>query len=294
MSLRYVLREGVAGIRRARLAAVTSTFSLFIAVFLMGMLLRVGSNAWDVGQTLRQQVEVELFLEQDTEEERRQIEALLGDSGLVQEVHYISKDSAATIFREEFGYGGESLAALDFLPASFRVTLEPEAEIQVVQEWVDQVTRWDGVEEVVFNRALLQMLESRIETLGLAGGALALLITLAAIILVFNTIRLTIYAKRDLIRAMKLVGATHALIRRPFLIEGMLQGLVGAAFACLAVYAIFAWAIPEWIPQLGELGWPGGRWYYQVGAMMLAGVIAGWWGSRWASRKFIRDARVYH
>lgn len=294
MSLRYVLREGVAGIRRARLAAVTSTFSLFIAVFLMGMILRVGANAWDVAQTLRQQVEVELFLEQDSDDARRQIESLLGDSDLVQEVHYISKDSAAVIFREEFGLGGESLAALDFLPASFRVTMESEAEITAVQEWVDQVTRWDGVEEVVFNRALLQMLESRIETLALAGGALALLITLAAIILVFNTIRLTIYAKRDLIRAMKLVGATHALIRRPFLVEGMLQGIIGASLASVAVYFIFSWAIPEWIPQLGELGWPGGRWYYQVGAMLITGVLAGWWGSRWASRKFIRDARVYN
>ncbi|MGM0506851.1 MAG: cell division protein FtsX [Bacteroidota bacterium] len=293
MSLRYVLREGVAGIRRARLAAVTSTFSLFIAVFLMGMLLRVGSNGWEVAQDLRQQVEVELFLEQDSEQERRQIESLLGDSDLVQEVHYISKDSAATIFREEFGYGGESLASLDFLPASFRVTLDPETEVNAAQEWVDQVTRWDGVDEVVFNRALLQMLESRIETIGLAGGALALLITLAAIILVFNTIRLTIYAKRDLIRAMKLVGATNSLIRRPFLIEGMLQGFVGAVLASIAVYAVFSWAIPEWIPQLGELGWPGGRWYYQVGAMLLTGILAGWWGSRWASRKFIRDARVY-
>lgn len=294
MSLRYVLREGVAGIRRARLAAMTSTFSLFIAVFLMGMLLRVGANAWDVAQTLRQQVEVELFLEQDNDQARQQIESLLGDSDLVQEVHYISKDSAAVIFSQEFGYGGESLATLDFLPASFRVTLEPEIEINTIQEWVDQVTRWDGVEEVVFNRALLQMLESRMETLALAGGALALLITLAAIILVFNTIRLTIYAKRDLIRAMKLVGATNGLIRRPFLIEGMLQGFVGASLASVAVYLIFSWAIPEWIPQLGELEWPGGRWYYQVGAMLLAGVLAGWWGSRWASRKFIRDTRVYN
>lgn len=294
MSLRYVLREGVAGIRRARLAAITSTFSLFIAVFLMGMLLRVGANAWDVAQTLRQQVEVELFLAQDTDRERQQIERLLGDSDLVQEVHYISKDSAAVIFREEFGYGGESLATLDFLPASFRVTLEPEIDINVVEEWVAQVSRWDGVDEVVFNQALLQMLESRIETLALAGGALALLITLAAIILVFNTIRLTIYAKRDLIRAMKLVGATHGLIRRPFLVEGMLQGLVGAALASISVYLIFSWAVPQWIPQLGQLGWPGGRWYYQVGAMLLAGILAGWWGSRWASRKFIRDARVYH
>src|SRR5690625_2475705 len=213
MSLRYVLKEGVAGLKRARLAVFTSTFSLFIAVFLIGILVWVGYNAWGVAQDLRSQVEVEVFLEDIDDQSLAEIRNRLEELEMVEELVYISRDSAATIFQEEFGYGSESLASISFLPASFTVTLQGDAQIDEVDLMVADVGTWQGVDEVRFNMALLQMLQSRIETALLVGGGLTLLIVFAAVVLVFNTIRLTIYAKRDLIRAMKLVGATNGFIR---------------------------------------------------------------------------------
>src|SRR5690625_7805048 len=81
------------------------------------------------------------------------------------------------------------------------------------------MNEWEEVEDVRFNLDLLETIEERTETFLIAGASIGVFILLVAIILVFNTIRLTIYAKRDLIRAMKLVGATNAFIRRPFLVE---------------------------------------------------------------------------
>lgn len=293
MSLGYVLKEGVAGLTRARLAAFTSVFSLFVAVLLIGVLSRVGFNAYEVIQILKQQVEVEVFLqnidERTTEEIRDRIEA----EPIVEELSYISRDSASKIFQEDFGIGSEALADLEFLPASFKVKVTENAGVARIDTLVREMSSYRGVDEVRFNQALLQTLESRTETLFMIGGSIGIFILFVAMILVFNTIRLTIYAKRDLIRAMKLVGATNSFIRRPFLIEGMVQGVIAGMLASVILYILFEWIVPQAVPQLGVLSWPYGRWYFLLGGVLLLAIFMGWWGSRWAARKFIQETRVY-
>lgn len=292
MSLGYMIKEGAAGLSRARLAAFTSIFSLFLAVLLIGVLTRVGFNAFEVAQMLRQQVEVEVYLQnidtQTTNELQRRIES----ERFVEELNYISRDSASKIFQQEFGMGGEALADLNFLPASFRLKMSDEASAAQVDSLVHVVAGYHGVEEVQFNLALLELLEARTDQLALGGAAIGAFILFIAMILVFNTIRLTIYAKRDLIRAMKLVGATNGFIRRPFLVEGLLQGVIAGGFAALVIYLLFDWGIPRYFPQFGVLGWPFGRWYFLIGGVILLAMLMGWWGSRWAARRFIKDAKV--
>ncbi len=293
MSFGYVLREGIAGIKRARLAAFTSIFSLFIAVFLIGVLARVGFNAYEISTMIRNQVEVEVFLKDLDERSTSELKTRVENMEEVNALYYISKDSASAIFREDFGLGSEAMSELKFLPASFRVHIKENSEIDQIEDFVSRVGSMPGVDEVKFNIALLRVLESRLEMLALIGGGLAVLILLAAMILVFNTIRLTIYAKRGLIRAMKLVGATNSFIRRPFLMEGIIQGLIAGLFASSLIYLLFEWILPANLPQLGILAWPFGRWYFLIGAVMLLSIILGWTGSRWAARKFIRESVVF-
>lgn len=293
MSISYVLKEGVAGLSRARLAAFTSIFSLFVAVLLIGVLSRIGFNAYEVSQLLRQQVEVEVFLQNIDDQTTREIESRIRNSSIVEELSYISRDSASRIFQEDFGIGGESLAELNFLPASYRIIISDESNVAQIDSLVQEVSQYSGVDEVRFNQALLQMLESRTEVLVMAGSVIGIFILFVAMVLVFNTIRLTIYAKRDLIRAMKLVGATNAFIRRPFLVEGIVQGLIAGTLASIVILILFQIVIPNLIPQIGVLSWPFGRWYFMMGALLLLSIIMGWWGSRWAARKFIKETKVY-
>ncbi len=293
MSLGYVLKEGVAGLNRARLAAFTSVFSLFVAVLLVGVLSRVGYNAYEVMQILKQQVEVEVFLQNIDDRTSQEIRERIESETIVSELSYISRDSASKIFQQDFGIGSDALADLQFLPASFKVKIVDNAEIAQIDSLVQQVSGFRGVDEVRFNQALLQTLESRTETLFIIGGAIGAFILFVAMVLVFNTIRLTIYAKRDLIRAMKLVGATNSFIRRPFLVEGMMQGVIAGTAAAAIVFGLFEWVVPQVVPQLGVLSWPFGRWYFLMGAILLLSILMGWWGSRWAARKFIRETKVY-
>lgn len=292
MSIKYIVKEGFTGIKRAKLAATTSIFSLFIAVLLLGILSRVGFNIYSQAMSIKDLIEVEVFLFDVDDRTTNQIRQQLEDEELVQEITYISKDSASAVMRREFGSGVEELAELNFLPASFRLSVNTDAGANQVENMVSRLSNVRGVDEVEYNAALLRVMESNLNTFGIIGGGVGILILLAALILVYNTIRLTIYAKRDLIRAMKLVGATNKFIRSPFIVEGLLQGFIAGSVAILSVFLIFEFAIPFYLTDLGTLSWPFGRWYFLVGAMLLLSLLMGWWGSRWAARRFIKETYI--
>lgn len=292
MSLGYIIKEGVSGFKRARLAAFTSIFSLFIAVLLLGVLARFSYNAYEVAQSLEKSIDVEVFLENLDDRTTRDLQNRLKREPLVQEMSYISKDSAAAIFREEFGTGASSLADLKFLPASFKLKIQPNTDVQRVDSLVSEISGMRGVEDVEFNQQLLNMMQTRFRTVAMAGSGIGMLILLASLVLVFNTIRLTIYAKRGLIKAMKLVGATNSFIRRPFVVEGVIQGLIAGLLAAGLVFLFFQFLLPYYVPQFGVLEWPFGRWYYLIGAMILLSVMMGYWGSQWAARRFIKETSI--
>ncbi|SMO68944.1 cell division protein FtsX [Fodinibius sediminis] len=292
MSLGYVIKEGFAGFRRARLASFTAVFSLFVAILLLGVLARVSYNAYEVAQSLKQSIDIEVFLNEIDDNSLHNLRTTLEEEELVQEVTYISQDSAAAIFKDEFGTGAAAMAELNFLPASFRLVMTSDTDIGRIDSLVSEIETYESVDEVRFNQQLLQMMEQRFQTVATAGGGLGVLILLAALILVFNTIRLTIYAKRDLIKAMKLVGATNGFIRRPFVVEGVIQGTIAGILAMGVMYLVFHFVLPQYVPQFGILAWPFGRWYYLSGAMLFLSIFMGYWGSQWAARKFIKQTSI--
>ncbi len=292
MSVKYIVKEGFTGIKRAKLAATTSILSLFIAVLLLGVLTRIGFNIYNQAMSIKDMIEVEVFLFDVDERTTNQIRQELESEELIQEVTYISKDSASAIMRKEFGAGVEELAELNFLPASFRLSVNTDAGADRIETMVSRLRNLRGVDEIEYNAALLRVMESNLNTFTFIGGGIAILILLAALILVYNTIRLTIYAKRDLIRAMKLVGATNKFIRSPFIVEGILQGVIAGSLAVICVFFIFEFAIPFYLADLGTLSWPFGRWYFLVAAMMILSLLMGWWGSRWAARRFIQETYI--
>ena len=292
MNLPYVLKEGFAGFKRAKVAVTTSVFSLFVAILLLGILSRVGYNVYVQAMDLRDQVEIEVFLFDVDDRTRDEVRSSLEQEELILDITYISKDSASAIMRQEFGAGVEDLVALNFLPASFRIKVNPDGGTGQIGSLVSQIQNLRGVDEVKYNEGLLRVMETNINLFSMIGGGVGLLILLASLILVYNTIRLTIYAKRELIRAMKLVGATNAFIRSPFIVEGILQGFVAGLLAVGSVFFVFEFVLPLYLPEMGLLGWPFGRWYFLVTAMMTLSILMGWWGSRLAARKFIEETYI--
>lgn len=291
MAFTYILREGLAGFRRARFAVVASMSTMAVALVLVGLFAILTVQAQQVTSWLKQRVgEMELFL---GETDPRRAEDLNERARLmpgVSETEFISQEEAQRIFREEFGEGAEVFFDEQFLPPSIRVRVQPEyANPDSLALMAERFEEWTRVDEVIFNQPLLVAVQRNLRVLTLAGLFLGVLVVTAAMFLVANTIRLTIYARRLLIRTMKLVGATDAFVRQPFLVEGMLQGLVAGGVAAGVVWLLYG-TLASYLPQMEVIN-PVVS-YLLLGSLPLVGLIVGWLGASFAVRRFIRTVAV--
>ncbi len=294
MSLSYSIREGIAGFRRAKFASAASTSAMAVALVLIGLFLLVSFEASYVSDWLRQRVgELEVFLQDDVSESLAiALNERARNTPGVAETDFISRAEAQAVFRREFGEGSELFFDEPFLPASIKVRVVSDyANPDSLNRMVALFEGWPRVDEVIFNQPLLVKVQENLQLITTVGLWLGTLVVLASIFLVGNTIRLTIYARRLLIRTMKLVGATDKFIRRPFIVEGVLQGLFAAMLACVVLFILYGF-ISSYMPQLDETG-TGGKLVFLVIEVLLMGVILGWIGSLFAVRRFIRHVALH-
>lgn len=287
----YTVREGLASFRRARFATFTSTSAMAVALVLIGLFAILGYEARQVSDWLRQRAgELEIFLD---EVDEPSAEAVYRRAALVpgvSETEYVSKQEAQEIFQREFGEGAEVFVDEPFLPASVKVRVEPGyATPDSLESLAAEFETWRHVDEVVFNQALLVKVQQNLRMLTLAGLSLGVLVVLASLFLVANTIRLTIYARRLLIRTMKLVGATDSFVRQPFLVEGIAQGVAAAVIAGTIVWILYA-RMNSFLNADGG-SFLGGFLFFL--ALLLLGALLGWAGSLFAVRKFLKNVALH-
>lgn len=289
MSLAYSLREGLAGFRRAPFAAFAATSALVVALVLIGVMGFVGYQYQRALDFLRERVgEIEVFLDPVTEAEGRVISTRVAAVPGVAGVTFISQEEARRIFVEEFGEDASAFDAEEFLPASVRAQVAPRyASVDSMRVLRTRLEQLNGVEEALFDEDLLLRISQNLRVVSLVGLMLGALVLLAALFLVANTIRLTVYARRLLIRTMKLVGATDRFIQRPFVVEGLLQGLVAGSIAGLLLWALYLAAPPQF--RVLE-GWVS---VATAVAPILVGILVGWLGAFFAVRRFIRNVALH-
>jgi cell division transport system permease protein len=291
VALSYTVKEGLSGFRRAKFAALTATSALMITLVLMGVFGLLLYQGQQVSDWLRQRVgEIQVFINDPAAAETVRNRLLAQPA--VREVEYISPQQAAEEFRQSFGEEADLFPGETFLPASFRVRVTPAyANADSLQRLAADVQTWSRVDEVFFNQALLMRVQHNLRILTGVGLALGVLVLLAALFLVGNTIRLTIYARRMLIRTMKLVGATNQFIRRPFLIEGLAQGFVAGVAACFALWLAYG-VLTSLLPEMEVHAWPAGTPATVFALILLTGLLLGWLGSYVAVRRFITEVRL--
>jgi len=290
--LPYFIREGMANFGRAKFAAFASTSSITVALVLIGIFAVVGYEAQVVSNMLREQAgEMEIFIERDAARDaQKALHARIQTLPGVASTTFVSHEEAAEIFRSEFGKEASLFEDPTFLPASVRIEVAPtHANPDSMSQMASAIGGWRSVDEVVFNRDLLVRVAQNRRLISAIGVALGVIVVLASIFLVANTIRLTIYARRLLIRTMKLVGATDRFVRRPFLVEGVLQGTLGGAIAGGVVwggYRLFLQQMDQApVPLYLELS--------LVGGLVGAGILLGWLGSYFAARRFIQNIELH-
>jgi len=183
-------------------------------------------------------LQVSLFLKDTVSEAHgRELARELGRRSGVAETKYISRDQALAEFRELSGFG-DALDALDSNPLPAVITVTPKAgDDASVKALVAQLGKLPEVEVAKFDQEWLERLQALLEFAQRVIWVTAALLGLAVVVIVGNTIRLDLQARRDEIVVMKLIGASDAFIRRPFVYAGIWYGLAGGLLAWLLVYA---------------------------------------------------------
>jgi cell division transport system permease protein len=285
--LPYSIKEGLSGLKRARFSSVASTSAMSIALVLIGMFAIVSFQANSVSDWLKQRVgELELFIEDIDPASTQALHARAEITPGVAEATYVSKQEAEEIFRSEFGDEAELFFDSAFLPASIKVKISPDyANADSLEALAAEFASWNRVDDVIYNQSLLRKVQDNLSLITILGVALGLLVLFASTFLVANTIRLTIYARRLMIRTMKLVGATDSFIRSPFIVEGVSQGIIASIIAVFILSTLYG-TVQNYIPQMSEISMGVG---ILLGvSQLMFGIILGWAGSFFAVRRFIK------
>ena len=288
MSLFYTVKEGFSGFRRAKLSMAVSITTITVCLILLGLFVILTTNAVHVVQMIRDKVELEVFLEEPVT--KKNVEALKDSITSVEgiaTVRYLSKEEAARIFKAEFGEDIHDILDYNPLPASFKVRLKDEYKtVEFTERVYTQLLNFPGIDDVVYHKDLLQFIEKRTKILFAVGTALGFIVGISAIFLVANTIRLAIYSKRKIIQTMKLVGATRMFIRMPFLLEGVIQGMIGGALASVTIYGLLETFTRLLALEIRDRLIIAPMFYPMV---VVVGILLGLLGSFISIRKFIEE-----
>ncbi len=236
ISVDYVVRETVTNLRRNLLMTTAAVLTVAVSLFLVGGALLLQQAVNKATLQWRGGVELSIFLNPDVATTQRDgIEAELSAMPEVKKVTYVDQEAAYEEFKQMFANSPdmvESVTAKD-LPPSFRVVPRQPELVDTVGE---RFTKREGVKEVTYAKETVQTLIRVTFYLKWGIAVIAGVLLLSAALLILNTIRMAIFARRREVAVMKLVGATNWFIRIPFMLEGMFQGVVGAAFAILFMW----------------------------------------------------------
>lgn len=249
-ALDYALRQGWSSLWRSRGTSLFAIAAIALAMIVLGALLLVTWNAERLLSEWTSTAEFSVYLRDDaTSEQRGAIETAIDRSDAAEGREYVSKAQALARFRREFA----ELAALadgfedNPFPASVEVRVRPESETDGRAEaLVRQLTGLPGVADVRYDREWLARVGAGLQTIRAGGLALVVLMALAAAATVAAVVRLGLYARREEIEIMELVGAPLAFIRGPFVAEGFIQGGLGALLALTLLWLGFSAAATWW------------------------------------------------
>ncbi len=281
----YVVDEAIAMIMRRKAANVVSTVIMGLSLLILIVFLLVTLNVQAVIDRASDEMRVYVYLRDDTDEPtRRQIQMRLLGLAEIEEVVFVSREEALSSFRESLGEDRDMIDALESnpLPDAFRMKVKPAyIRSERLEAMSREIEKWSGVEEARYGEQWLERGEALVRGFYAADLFIGLIIFLSVIFVIANTVRLTVLSRRRTIEVAKLVGATRAYIRIPFLVEGALQGAVAAALAvglAAVIHAIARQYLPGLLFLQGEA----------IAAFICFCVILGALGSFGAMRQFLR------
>lgn len=287
----YFIKEVYTSFKRNIWMTLASIFTVVLSLFILGFFSIVILNLNKMANTLESQVQISVYLKDDlSQEEIDETKETLSKIEGLQDIKFTTREEAMKNFKERLGDQQFLLDALDDtnpLPNSFSLTVTSPQQVKTI---ADTAAALDSVESASYSQDIINHLFNLTHLIRLIGVALIILLTGAAIFIISNTIRLTVFARRKEIAIMKYVGATDWFIRWPFLLEGICLGFIGGGLATIFLYIVYnqvtqeiyeAMAFFPLIPQHPFID-------YISLAILVAGIIIGALGSTISLKRFLK------
>jgi cell division transport system permease protein len=287
----YALEEALASLWRSGRSALVSIGTIAIAFITLGGFLLLSVNVQGMLDRWLEAAEISVYLQDTaTDAERQALDQMLRARPEVAAVEYVSKERALQRFRTDFPELADVTSSLSQnpFPPTLEVRLRTEADADAAAETLArEVSGRAGVGDVRFDRRWLARLLGVVSSARIAGAVVAGILMLGAAFTVGAVVRLSLFARRDELEIMALVGAPFSYIRGPFVVEGLLLGGLGAAVALVAVSIVYS-LLGQWIGSdlaglagEGQLRFLG---YGEIAIMLLGGVSVGAAAGTLASR----------
>ncbi len=284
-SFTYLVRQGLHSMRANRLMTFASMGVLTVCMVLIGLAYLLGVNVDAIVEYIGEQNESIVYLEDGLSEEQiADIDAQIRATPGVVSVTYVSPEDVLATYSsmlDEYANMYEAFQNDNPFTANYRVVIQDISQLQQIS---DQLSQIEGVLRVKAPLDLSEAFTSIQRVVNYVSYGLVAVLAIVSIVVINNTIRITVFARRKEIGIMKLVGATNGFIRFPFFVEGTTSGLISAAIAsgivCGAYYAVCRWYVenPSNFSQMfgGQLVPLSSVWYYIViGFVVLGFVLCG-------------------
>ena len=287
MRFKYLLKESIRGFSSAKLSTFASIITIMLSLILIAIYFTISFNSSKMIKTIKSKVEIEVFLDDDiTVKELDELKEKIKIIGGVKKITYVSKEKAAEIFEKEFGKEMLEIFEVNPLPASLKINLYEEYKTtDRINKIKNQLIKFPKVQDIVYPEKNLELIEKNTSGILFLNLVILIIITISSIILVSNTIRLVISSKQKAIETLKLLGATKAFIRIPFIIEGFIQGLLGGLCSVIFLYILYVYITSRFNHNELRLDFIGGEYLLYL---ILIGILLGILGSAISVRRYLK------
>ena len=291
------MRQGISGLWRNRIMSLVAVGSVTAVFLVLGLSLLTIININSITAYIESSVEIKAFLEEELDS--AQVETIGEKISQIQgvtEIDFETKETALEKYREQLGNNDSLLEGLEGennpFPSSYIVKVGNPNTIGSIS---NEIAAFEGVEEVQYGKDVVDRLLESTHLIRVVGTVLICILAFISVFIISNTIKLTVVARRKEISIMKYIGATDSFIRFPFIIEGLLLGVIGSGLASGLVAVIYDYFFTSMNNSFGGIfvmlsGYfaPFAETLYNTSLILLAvGIVIGVAGSTISLRRFL-------
>lgn len=275
--------------RKARRTTITAVISISLVLFLLGLFSVLVMNAKMLSDYVKEHLEVQIYLNEDVElKDIKTLERQMTAMPYVKELDFVSKEAAVTVLTADLGEDFVDFLGYNPLLSSFNMTVTADFansdSLALVKAFL---LANPAVKEVYYQENVLDLINKNLQTIALVIAGFSVLLLLITITLINNSIRLSLYSQRFLIKSMQLVGATAWFIKKPYLLKSFLQGLLSVLVSVALLFGVMQVSDAQ-LPELRDLR--NDTYTLIIGSgMLLIGLVISLVSTWFAISKYLRN-----